>query len=255
MFEEIPFVIGFLVVSLILSSLFFRVEFKPLKIVIQVVAIVGVIVHEISHVLMCLVTNTKIDDIVLLKKVENKGPSNKIYGGQVNIQPNPRISFLQALVIGLAPLFISFWIFFFLLHELYNPNTTELIAALYIFLMISLILGSAPSKGDWSQIVSAFTYDIEYTLYQLFLVAISIFSVWYIVATLQIPIIHEIINYIFIFIGYYLLKYSFKGVKWGVNGIFKKLRLPSIGYHPIKRMRRRRLWHRIKDPNEREVQW
>jgi len=253
MFEEIPFVIGFLVVSLVLSFLFFRIEFKPLKIVVQVVAIVGVIVHEISHVLMCLITHAKIDDIVLLKKVENKGSSNKIYGGQVNIQPNPRVSFLQALVIGLAPLFISFWIFFFLLHELYNPNTTELIAALYIFLMISLILGSAPSKGDWSQIVSAFTYDIEYTLYQLFLVAISIFSVWYIVATLQIPIIHEIINYIFIFIGYYLLKYSFKGVNRGVNGIFKKLRLPR--YRSIKRLRKRRLWHRMEETNEREVQW
>lgn len=252
MFEEIPFVLGFLVVSSVLSVLFFRVEFKPLKIAVQVVAIVGVIVHEISHVLMCLVTHAKIDDIVLLKKGEKKGQSNKIYGGQVNIQPDPRISFLQALVIGLAPLFISFWIFFFLLHEFYNPNTTELMAALYIFLMISLFLGSAPSKGDWSQIASAFTYDVEYTLYQLFLVAISIFSVWYIVATLQIPVIHEIINYIFIFIDYYLLKYSFKGVNWGVNGIFKKRSVPR--HRSIKHLRRRRLWHRT-DPNEREVQW
>ena len=240
-------------VSLLLSVIFFRIEFKPLKIVVQVVAIVGVIVHEISHVLMCLVTHTKIDSFVLLNKVGNEGLSNKIYGGQVNLQPDPRISFLQALVIGLAPLFISFWIFFFLLHEFYNPNTTELLAALYIFLMISLFLGSAPSKGDWSQIASAFTYDIEYTLYQLFLVAISVFSVWYIVATLQIPVIHEIINYIFIFIGYYLLKYSFKGINWGVNGIFKKHRLPR--HRSIKRLSRGRLWHRMEDPNEREVQW
>ena len=253
MFEEIPFVIGFLVVSLVLSAIFFRIEFKPLKIAVQVVAIVGVIVHEISHVLMCLLTNTKIDSVVLLNKVQNEGLSNKKYGGQVNLQPDPRISFLQALVAGLAPLFISFWIFFFLLHEFYNPNTTELHAALYIFLMISLILGSAPSKGDLSQIASAFTYDIEYTLYQLFLVAISVFSVWYIVATLQIPVIHEIITYIFIFIGYYLLKYSFKGVYRGGHRIFKKLSLPR--YKSIKRLRKRRLWHRMEEPNEREVQW
>ena len=253
MFEEIPFVVGFLVVSLVWSYIFFRIEFKPLKIGVQVVAIVGVIVHEISHVLMCLVTHTKIDSIVLLKKVENERPSNKTYGGQVNIQPDPRISFLQALVVGLAPLFISFWIFFFLLHEFYNPNTTEILAALYIFVMVSLFLGSAPSKGDWSQIASAFTYDIEYTLYQLFLVAISVFFVWYIVATLQIPVIHEIVNYIFIFIGYYLLKYSFKGVYRGANGIFKKLRLPR--YRSIKRLNKRRLWHRMEEPNKREVQW
>ena len=253
MFEEMPFIVGFLVVSLVVSTIFFKVQYKPLKIVVQVIAIIGVIIHEISHVLMCLVTNTKIDSIVLLNKTENEGQSNKIYGGQVNIQPNPRLSFLQALVVGLAPLFISFWIFFFLLHQLYNPNTTELIAALYYFLMVSLILGSAPSKGDWSQIASAFTYDIEYTLYQLFLVAISVFFVWYIVATLQISVIHEIINYIFIFISYYLLKYSFKGVNRGVNRIYKKFSLPR--YPSIKYLRKRRLWHRMEETNEREVQW
>ena len=108
-----PFIVGFLVVSLVLSFLFFRVEYKPLKIVVQVVAIIGVVIHEISHVLMCFVTNTKIDNVVLLKKLENEGLSNKKFGGQVNILP-PRLSFLQALVVGLAPLFISFWIFFFI---------------------------------------------------------------------------------------------------------------------------------------------
>ena len=253
MFEEIPFVVGFLVVSLVLSLIFFRVQYKPLKIVVQVVAIIGVIIHEISHVLMCFVTNTKIDSVILLNKLENKGDSNKVYGGQVNILPNPRISFLQALVVGLAPLFISFWIFFFLLHELYNPNTTDFLAIFYIFIMVSLILGSAPSKGDWNQIASAFTYDIEYTVYQIFLIAISIFSVWYVVVALQIPVIHEIINYIFFFVGYYLLKYSFKGVYQSVNGIFKKFSLPR--HRSIKRLTRRRLWHRLEEPNEREVQW
>ncbi len=254
MFEELPFVVGFLVVSLVLSVLLFRIEFKPLKIAVQVVAVVGVIVHEISHVLMCLVTHTKIDSVVLVKMVENHELSNKKFGGQVNLQPDPRISFLQALVVGLAPLFISFWIFFLLLQEFYNPNTTELIAAIYIFIMISLILGSAPSKGDWSQIASAFAYDIEYTLYQLFLVAISVFSVWYIVATLQISVIHEIINYIFILIGYYVFKYLIKGVNRGANRIYKKFSLKTR-YPSIKYLRKRRLWHRMEETNEREVQW
>ena len=252
MFEEIPFVVGFFVVSILVSYLFFRIEFKPIKIAVQVVAIVGIIIHEISHVLMCFVTNTKIDSVVLVNKLENKneGPSNKIYGGQVNILTNKKLSFLQALVVGLAPLFISFWIFFFLLHELYNPNITDFLAIFYGFLMVSLILGSAPSKGDWSQIASAFTYDIEYTFYQIFLVGISILSVMYVVPTLQIPVIHEIINYIFIFIGYYLLKYTFKCVNWGANSIFKK----KTSYNPKFYTRKRRFIH-VKDPDEREVQW
>jgi len=213
MFEEIPFVLGFLVLSLLCSIIFLRVEYKPLKIAVQAVAIVGVIVHEISHVLMCFVTNTKINNITLLKKVETDLPSNKIYGGQVNLQPDPRISFLQALVVGLAPLFVSFWFFFFLYRELSNPHTTDLIAILYIFLMISLILGSAPSKGDLYQIASAFTYDLGYTFYQIFLLTSSISTVWIIVESQQIPIFHESITYIFILFGYYALKYLIRGCK------------------------------------------
>lgn len=252
MFEEIPFVIGFLVVSLVLSVIFFKVEYKPLKIAVQVVAIIGIIVHEVSHVLMCFVTNTKINSVTLLKKVENHRPSNKIYGGQVNIQPDPRISFLQALVVGLAPLFISFWIFFFLYRELSNPNTTDWMAIFYVFLMVSLILGSAPSKGDLYQIGSAFMYDIGYTFKQIFLVAISILVVWIIVAIMQIPIIHESINYLFILIGYYTLKCVSKGVNGVVKHIFKKTGL-SI-HHPIKHRRLRRLY-RHNTPKEKEAQW
>ncbi|GAJ23389.1 unnamed protein product, partial [marine sediment metagenome] len=35
MFEEIPFILGFLLVSLVLSVVFFNVEYKPLKIAVQ----------------------------------------------------------------------------------------------------------------------------------------------------------------------------------------------------------------------------
>ena len=252
MFEEIPFVLGFLLVSLVLSAVFFNVEYKPLKIAVQVVAIIGVIVHEISHVLMCIVTNTKINNITLLKKVENERPSNKIYGGQVNIQPDPRISFLQALVVGLAPLFISFWIFFFLLSELFNPNIIDIVAIFYVFLMVSLLLGAAPSTGDLSQIASAFTYDIGYTFYQIFLVVISIFSVWIIITAEQIPIIHEIVNYIFILLIYYAFKYSFIGVNRLFHRIFKNRRLPD--YNLIKRRRVMRQFH-PKRTREKEAQW
>lgn len=253
MFEEIPFVLGFLLVSLVCSVTLFKVEYKPFKIAIQAVAIVGIIVHEISHVLMCFVTNTKINNITLLKKVERKEPSNKIYGGQVNLLPDQRISFLQALVVGLAPLFVSFWLFFFLYHELTNPNTPDFMIIFYIFLMISLIVGSAPSKGDLSQIASAFTYDLRYTFYQLLLLTISIFTVWYVtVVALQVSVIHESINYLFILVGYYVLKYFIKGVKGVIKHIFKKSR---ISLAPLVTHRRMRRLYRYEEPKEKEAQW
>jgi hypothetical protein len=252
MFEEIPFVLGFLAVSLIMSRIMYSVEYKPLKIAVQVVAIIGVIVHEISHVLMCIVTNTKINNVTLLKKVENERPSNKIYGGQVTIQPDTRISFLQALVVGLAPLFVSFWIFFFLLSELSNPNIIDIVAIFYVFLMVSLFLGAAPSTGDLSQIASAFTYDTAYSIYQLLLLVISIFSVWIIITAQQIPIIHEIVNYIFILLIYYSFKYSFIGVNRLCQWNFKNRSISNS--NPIKRRRVMRQFN-TKRTREKEAQW
>lgn len=252
MFEEIPFVIGFLLVSLALSVVLFRVEYKPFKIAVQVVAMVGIIVHEISHVLMCFVTNTKINSVTLLKKVESDRPSNKIYGGQVNLQPDPRISFLQALVVGLAPLFVSFWIFFFLYHQLSNPHTTDFMAIFYVFLMISLVLGSAPSMADLQQIASAFTYDLRYTFYQLFLLTISIFTVWMVVTTQQIPIIHESFTYLFILISYYVLKYVIRGVRGVFKSIFKKT---DSALNPLVKHGRLIRLYRYKTPKEKEAQW
>ena len=252
MFEELPYVLGFLVVSLVLSVIFFKVEYKPLKMAIQVVAIIGIIVHEISHVLMCFVTNTKINSVTLLRKIESDKPTNKIYGGQVNLQPDPTISFLQALVVGLAPLFVSFWLFFFLYRELSKPYTSDPMAILYVFLMVSLILGSAPSKGDLYQIGSAFTYDIGYTFKQIFIVVISILVIWIVIPIIQIPIIHESITYFFILIGYYMLKYMIKGVIGVIKLIFKRADLST--HHSIKHRRLRRLY-RHNAPKEKEAQW
>jgi hypothetical protein len=201
---------------------------------------------------MCFVTNTKINNVTLLKKVENDKPSNKLYGGQVNLKSDPRISFLQALVVGLAPLFVSFWLFFFLFSELSNPNTTDWMAIFYVFLMVSLILGSAPSKGDLYQIGSAFTYDIGYTFKQIFLVAISILVVWIAITINHIPMIHESINYFFILVGYYTLKYAIIGVNGVVKHVFKKV--SSSTHHSIKHRRLRRLY-RHNAPKEKEAQW
>ena len=253
MFEEIPFVLGFLLVSLVLSAVFSNVAFKPLKIAVQVVSIIGVIVHEISHVLVCIITNTRIYNFTLLKKVENERLSNKIYGEQVNIRDDLRISFLQALVVGLAPVFVSFWIFFFLLNELYNPNIDDIVAIFYVFLMVSMLLAAAPSTGDLSQIASAFTYDIAYSVFQLLVLVISIFSVWMVITAQQIPIVHEIVNYIFILLIYYPIKYLFIGLNRLCQWDFKKKKSASRSYS-IKRRRAMRRFYRNKI-SEKEAQW
>ena len=100
--------------------------------------------------------------------------------------------------------------------------------------------------------IDAFTYDLGYTFYQIFLLMSSISTVWIIVESQQIPIFHESITYIFILFGYYASKYLIRGVNRLINRIFKKIDFST--YHPIKRKRVRRLWRRM-GTEEREAQW
>jgi hypothetical protein len=125
-------------------------------------------------------------------------------------------------------------------------------AILYIFLMISLVLGSAPSMGDLKQIAASFTYDLKYTFYQLLLTLISIITVWVVVTTQQIPIIHESVTYLFILLGYYALKYAIKGVKGAYKRIFKR---NDPTPKPLVKHRRAKRLYRYKTPKEKEAQW
>ena len=126
MFEELPFMLGFWIFSLILSFLLFEYTAGILNKIVQGFAIIGIIIHEISHILICLITHTHIDGIRLIYKSKRMGRSrfqgNYEYAGRVDIHPEKHISFLQALAVAFAPLYISFWFFFFLLDYLLYTN-------------------------------------------------------------------------------------------------------------------------------------
>ena len=72
MFEELPFILGFIIVSVIGSYILLTYTPEQLIVVIQAISIIGVIIHELCHIFMCLITNTRIEKITLVKKVETK---------------------------------------------------------------------------------------------------------------------------------------------------------------------------------------
>lgn len=216
MFEELPFIIGFLLFSIIVSYLLLTYISEPYKKIIVGLMVVGIVIHELFHILMCLITNTPVESVKLLEKIKTEeGPGYKKYefNGMVTIKNDKGTSFLQAVLVGVAPLFFSFWLFFLLLDQIIHP-TNEIIFFTCFFIIISIIFSAAPSSEDLKCIPRAFSENVGYSMYQIFLLMLSILLVWLIIPVLKQPDIHEIFIYLLIGTFYYIWKYGIKLVSF-----------------------------------------
>ena len=212
MFEELPFMLGFIVLSLIAGRVLLRALPSPYNTILFGFAIVGTILHEISHVVMCVITRTKVGKVSLLKKIPTQTNDRFAIGGEVNPKEEQRLSFIKAFLIGLAPTYICFWAFWVLWYQVRYAGLNELTIFLSILLMCSLVLGASPSLGDLRTIGSAFTRDVYHSVYQVMLIGLSIISVFVILYFSKIQVGHEFIIYLFIALGYGLFRYSFLGI-------------------------------------------
>ena len=213
MFEEIVFMLFFAVLSIAMSYILLKFAPNPLDKFFRALAVIGIVIHELSHALMCVLTNTRIRSIKIVERADPESKFGLKYGGRVDLKDYVKLTFLQSLLIGLAPLYISFWLFFFLWEQLKNPSLDVVVFYIYLFVMISLVLSAAPSFADVLAVFGAFYFDWRYSLYQIGLVLLSVGTVWLIITYYQIQVFHEIVTYISIFAGYYGLKAGAKGLK------------------------------------------
>jgi len=210
MFEELPFIFGFMIFSIIISYILIKYTPEPFSKIVKALAVLGIIIHEICHVVMCFITHSPVESVSLIKKVEFENSGKVGYYGQVNIYEE-RVSFLQAFLVSFAPLYLSFWIFFSILGFLTdNQVNNPLIFLLSIFLLISLVLSAGPSFSDLAIIPKAFSYDVNNSLYQILLIILSILTTWLIVFSFNIQFLHEIIIYLIIAGFYFVFKFGFR---------------------------------------------
>ena len=149
MFEELPFIIGFMLFSMVVSYLLLKYVPEPFKKVIVGLMIVGIIIHELFHYLMCLITNTPVDSVKFFEKIKTEeGPGYRKYefNGNVLIKRENEMRILQAVLVGFAPLFFSFWIFFLLLGQVIHP-TNEIAFFVCLFIILSIMFSAAPSSS------------------------------------------------------------------------------------------------------------
>ena len=252
MFEEITFMVGFAVFSVVMSYVLLVVAPEPLNKFFQVLAVLGIVIHELCHALVCLLTDTRIRTMKILEQSDNKSKFGLKYGGRIELKELNKLTFLQALLIGFAPLYISFWLFFFLLEQLKNPSLEVVIFYLYIFIMVSLVLSAAPSLADLLAIFGSFQFDWRHSLYQICLLLLSIWTVWFGVTYFQFEVFHEILTYLLILAGYYVYKYGFRGLRTYVQRLLGKRSSTGSETENIKKLTRRRV---KPAKHRREAQW
>ncbi|MHA1500117.1 MAG: hypothetical protein ACTSRT_21535 [Promethearchaeota archaeon] len=201
--------VGFAIFSNILSYCLLNRTSGAVSFFFHVLIVPAIMFHEFCHVIMCLLTNTHVEKASLLsiRKVQGSG-GNYSMSGQVRINGN-RTTFLKTLLIGLAPLYILFWIFFFVWDQLKNPNLEYGFALYYVYLMFCATLAAGPSFQDLTTILTSFRYDVKYSFYQIFLVFISIGTTVLVIDVNQLVFIHEIYIYAIITFFYFVYKFSF----------------------------------------------
>ena len=243
MFEEVPIILGFMLFSIAFSYLVMKYTPKPFIMIAKVIAIFGIIIHEICHIVMCVISRTPIEEISLLKRMEFEKDSTKLgFYGQVKVYEH-KVSFLQALLVSFAPLFLSFWIFFWTLNILIRVPVHPLFFVFSIILMISLVISAGPSISDITMIPKAFSYDTQNSLYQVFLVTLSILATWLIEFSSK-YLFHEWHIYLIIISFYFVYKFGFQLVKYIFYSLYE-MRTKRID---IRNFQNQKIVHRRRKP-------
>ncbi len=210
MIEE-PFVfLCVLLISLAMSHFFLGEKAGVIRPIAFRLFYVGVIFHELSHYITCLMVGIKPEQIKI--KWRNEKFGSRSPHGSVRYSKFP--TFLQALVSGIAPLCFSTWFIFGLLYGVVlNSMFNPIIRFIAGFLMVSLFLAAAPSTGDFQMITRSFRENTSHSWYQVFLVSVSACILWIILVFTHTIFFLDIFYY-FAIAGIYLaIKFSLIGSK------------------------------------------
>lgn len=244
--------LGFFVFTILFGYIIRRALPSPLHKITEGVMIIGVIIHELCHVVVCFLTNAKIESVSLVErfKIDRKAYDDRIryqYNGHVNLDKERRLTFLQAFLIAFAPIYIGFWIFFCLLDIFLHVSLDMLSTILIVFVICSIILGVPPSVQDLKMIGVALKRDPLYSFYQIVLAFISVLILWGGIFFYNWDFFHEIVFYFVLGFVYYILRYSIKAI----SALYYKFKMgnQNIAHAKITRMPYRK---RVKPSKKKE---
>ena len=208
MLEELVVFVIILFISLFFNHLVSKGRsISPFYGILVRLMYIGVLIHEVSHYLISLLVGIKPRKIEIKFRDRQTGMINP--HGYVEVKPR---NFLQAFLLTFAPLYISTWLAVLFFNITAYSNYWFVIRIIACLFLISTIIGAAPSSADLSIFYHSIRYDALYTLYQIFLIALSIFILWTIIYYFEIVFFLDVFYYFSIAAIYWELKLGFMGV-------------------------------------------
>ncbi|MCJ7647794.1 MAG: metalloprotease family protein [Candidatus Lokiarchaeota archaeon] len=128
-----------------------------IRFIVNILFFFGVFIHEFSHLMFCFIFRVPTNGMKIYFMDRDRDVVSP--GGYVNLAEGSRISMMQSLMIGIAPLFISTFLFMGCLDIIFTFESTFEVQIFVIILAISLILTAAPSQVDVSNIFTAAAGD------------------------------------------------------------------------------------------------
>ncbi|MFX1447822.1 MAG: hypothetical protein ACFFCG_06770, partial [Promethearchaeota archaeon] len=222
MIELFLWLFAMLLASIVTSSWYRHIHTPGFKMVFNIIAFMGVFVHEMSHYILGSLFGIKKKNIRV--KYRSSDKTRVSPHGSVSSPEFERNSFLQTFISSFAPLFMSTFLFLFCLDIIFRVQTELWIKIIAFVFSISLFIGSEPSGQDVRLVGMTFKRNPSYSLFQIFLVVLSGLFVWIFVDPYFISLPFEVLYYIeyflFVAFGYYCLKF----VLWLIAKIIISIR-------------------------------
>ncbi|NVM43840.1 MAG: hypothetical protein HWN79_02895 [Candidatus Lokiarchaeota archaeon] len=244
-----------LITSVVIRSWYNHIHTPGFKVVFNIIAFIGVFVHEMAHYTIGSLVGIKKKNIRVKYRI--KGTSIVSPNGSVNTPEFGRYSFLQTFVSSFAPLFVSTFLFLFCLDIIIHIQTEFWIKIVAFVFSISLFIGSEPSGQDVRLVGLTFNKNPRYSLYQIFLVLLSGLLVWLFIDLYFIALPFEVLYYIEYFLFVVLFYYFLRSMFWIFGKIIKGISGP-YGKSTIstpKNLTRKRRLKEFKKQKEKEAQW
>lgn len=244
-----------LVVSIGVQSIGRHIRSRGVKIFFFMLAFVGIFVHEMAHLVISNLFGVKTGKVRVKYFSDDRMRISP--HGSVALPEFERNSFVQTLVISVAPLIISTFLFLFCLDIVYNIKTEPWIDIIAMFFIISLFIGSEPSGQDMRLIGLTFKKDPKYSLYQIFLMLVSGLYVLIFVDLYFISLPFEVLYYIEYFIFVALLYFGLKFTFWVMGKVISAIgsKINKTNMSNPKSLTRKRRFKEFRKQKEKEAQW
>ena len=241
--------------SMLFRTLYGLAHTPGYKLVFNVIAFVGVFVHEVAHYTMAILLGVKPGKF-RVKFQSEIGEGVAPHGSIENLE-SERNSVLQTFAVAFAPMLVSTFLFMFCLDIIFNIQTELLVKVLAVVFAGSLLIGLEPSGQDVKVVGYSFKNDPRYSAYQISLLVISGVLIWVFMDLYFLVLPFEVLYYVAYFLVLTFFYFALKGAFWMVGKSIKGLakKMGKVQVSSPKFFTRKRRFKHVKDPNEREVQW